>query len=605
MTSYRFFTAMSPKVRLRLLLLTAVSLFTLAVRFAWLKPDMAVGSVRYLGYWAVAAIVATGIYVGYRAFRNWRFSVPVHAAPLAVTIVCALFLQLHEPHRLRVMYDEYVLLETSREMHLERQAFVAAAAGYKNGNIVMMHGFVDKRPLLFSFLLSLVHDSSGYRIANVYVLNGLISFALFWLVFWLGEAIGGRRFGYLGMLLVAGIPLVANVATSGAYDLLNMTLIVAFLLAARRYGEEPSAENQNLLVMTGVLLAQARYESMLFLIPLAVVVAWTWWRNRKVQITRLSVMAPAMILLPLLCNLVYLSNDGFFESKMLGVPFFDASNLAPNLERMVYYFFNFSRDLTNSPVVSYAGSAALLLLLVGVRSTFRRGNVYPSILIIVFASLFVILGNTGMMLANFWGQFDDPMASRFSLPLQLMLVVAILVALAQFRQREHAATVGLLLAGVSIWIWSIPTTSRHFATSRLFSANETEWMVGEVLERFDHRTLVLGNSALPLMTRNLPAVPFAVFNAYSEGFWSLIEKGYYDQIVVFQTLQIDPETKQAKDASPYPITSRAVLEPMFETRFRVDYISRCSRLVGVRANEPEAKLAGEDAQSAKPPSQDP
>jgi hypothetical protein len=597
----RFVAVMSPGSRLRLLLLAAVSLLTLAVRFAWIRPDIAVWSVRHLGYWAVATIVATGVYFGYRAFRSWRFSLPIHAPPLAAAALCALFLQLHEPHRLRVMYDEYVLIGTSREMHLERQAFVTASVGYHSGNANTIQGGVDKRPLLFPFLLSLVHDVSGYRISNVYVLNGLISFALFWLVFWLGDALGGRRFGYLGMLLIAGIPLVANVATSGAYDLLNVTLIAVLLLAAKRYCEDPSADNQNLLVMAGVLLAQTRYESMLFLIPLAVVVAWTWWRNRRIEITRLSVVAPAMILLPLLCNLVYVSNDGFFENKYLGVPFFDLSNLAPNLEHMVYYLFNFSRNSTNSPLVSYAGSVALLLLLVGARSIFRKGTVNTGTLVILFASLVVVLANTGMMLANFWGQFDDPMASRFSLPMQLMLVVAILVALAQIRQRERVARAGLVVAGLSIWVWTIPTSSRHFATSSLFSANETEWMVGEVLKRFDHRTLVLSDSALQLVTRNRPSVPFVAFNSYPKEFWSLKEQGYYDQVVVFQTMRIDSATKDAKDAAPEPLTTDAILEPMFETRFQVGYISRCSRMVGLVEKEAEPEPSPAAGNPAKVP----
>jgi hypothetical protein len=596
---------MSPASRLRLLLLTAVSLLTLAVRFVWLKPDMAVGGVRYFGYWVIAAIVATGVYVGYRAFRSWRFSVSIHAAPLAAATACALFLQLHEPHRLRVMYDEYVLIGISRGMHLDRQAFVDGSAGYASGNVVRLQGGVDKRPLLFPFLLSLIHDITGYRISNVYVLNGVISLGLLWFVFWLGEAIGGRRFGFLAILLVAGIPLVANVATSGAYDLLNMALIVALLLAARRYCEEPDADNQNLLVMTGVLLAQARYESMLFLISLAAVVAWTWWRNRRVEITRLSVLAPTMILLPLLCNLVYLSNDAFFESKVLGVPFFAASNVGPNLEHLVYYFFNFSKFSTNSPLVSYAGSAALLLVIVGARSIFRKGAVNTGVLVILFASLVVVVANTGMMLANFWGQFGDPMASRFSLPLQLILVLAILVALAQLRHRERAATAGIVLAGLSIWVWTIPTNSRHFATSSLFSANETEWVVSEVLKRFDHRTLVIGDSALPLVTRNRPAVPFGVFNLSPGEFWSTIIRGYYDEIVVFQTLHIDPETKQVKDASPYPLTDEAVLEPLFETRFQVGYISRCSRLIGIVGKDVEPDPSAAGTESAKEPSQDP
>lgn len=574
--------------RLRLLLLIATGLFVLVVRFVLLAPNHAVGALRLLGYWAIAAIVITAVVVVVKAFKGWRFSRIHHAGPAAAAVACALFLQIHEPRMLRVLYDEYVLVDTSLQMHLEREAWVPGQAQYDDGRIVHLSGFVDKRPVLFAFLLSLIHDISGYRVANVFVLNGVISVALFWFVFWLGEAIGGRRIGYAAMLLLVGIPLVANVATSGAYDLLNLALLAALMLVARRYVEEPTEANQNLLVMTGVLIAQTRYESILFLLSLAAVVAVSWWRSRRIQLTRLAVISPLMILLPLLFNLVYLSQDEFFESKRLGVAFFDVANYPRNLEHAVYYFFDLSGDLTNSPLVSFAGIAGLLLMVVGVRSLVSKTFARPYVVLVLLAFLPVVVANIVMILANFWGLFDDPMASRFSMPLQLFMLLAILVGVAQLKARELGAGILIAIASFSIWAWTIPTNARHHATSGWFTPNEVEWQVSEVLQRFDFRTLVICDSALPLIAHRRPAAPFVLFNFNPRRFWELKTRGLYEQIVIFQTFHVDPKTGAEEDVAYNPPPKNLKLEPMFETRFHENYVSRFSRLVGFN-EEPAPK----------------
>jgi len=571
---------MPPASRLRLLLLLATGLVTLVVRFSLLESGQTMGLVILFGYWAIAAIAITAIGVGVKAFKGWSFSWAYHGWPLVAAVVCAIFLQIHEPRKLRVLYDEYVLITTSLQMHLERAAAVPAQAQYDNGRIIHPNGFADKRPLLFPFLLSLVHDLTGYRVANVFVLNAIISVALFWLVFWLGEAIGGQRFGYAGVLLVAGIPLLANVATSGIFDLLNLALLAAFILAARRYLETPSGENQNLFVMAGVLIAQSRYESILFLLPLAFMVALTWWRNRRVEVTRLAVAAPLMILLPLMCNLLHVSNKEFTQHQSVGVEQFDFANFIPNLSRDVYYLFNFSGLLTNSPLVSFAGVVSMLLVIVGVRSTLSKPTHRPGIATVFFAITPVVIGNVGIMLFYWWGQFDDSLAARFSLPLQLTLIFAILLAVAQFRARERAAAVLIGVASISIWAWTIPTSARHATTLLTFTSKEVEWQVSQVLARFDHRTLVFSESALPFVAHRRPSLPFVLFNKDPRKMWQLKTQGLYDELIFFQTIKVDPTTGEETDISNDAPSKALKLELIVETRFHENIVSRLSRWVG-------------------------
>lgn len=580
--SARFLAAMQPAQRLRLLLLLVVGLFALVVRFVLLSSGEAVELIRTFGYWAIAVIVAIAALAIFRSFRSWRLSWLLHGWPLVASVACAVFLQLHEPRKLKVLYDEYVLTTISLQMHLERMAVVPAQAQYEQGRIVHFSGFVDKRPLLFPFLLSLAHDVSGYRVANVFVLNGLISVVLFWFVFWIGEAIGGRRFGYAGMLILAGIPLVANVATSGIFDLFNLALLAGLFLAARRYLEDPTGTNQNLLVMTAVLIANTRYESILFLFSVASVVGVVWWRNRRIEVTWLSVVSPLMVLPVLLCNLIHLSYSGFTQNQDVGVSQFELANVALNLSRDIYYLFDFSGLQSNSVLVSYGGVVALLLVIVGMRSILSKGTNRPDAAVVFFSILPVILGVFVIMLFYWWGQFDDPMATRFSLPLQFALVIAMLLAVSQVRLRERAGIALSTIAALMMWVWAVPGNARHASSLITFTVLEVEWQVEQVLSKFDHRTMVFCESALPLVAHRRPAIPFIILNEDPKRYWRLKTAGLYDQLLVFQTIRVDPETGKETDISNDAPTDNLKLETILETRFSENVITRFSRWVGFK-----------------------
>ena len=59
--------------------------------------------------------------------------------------------------------------------------------------VVVLDTFLDKRPYFFAFLVSLVHDLTGYRIANIFLVNVALAPALFGLVYWFARALTGRR----------------------------------------------------------------------------------------------------------------------------------------------------------------------------------------------------------------------------------------------------------------------------------------------------------------------------------------------------------------------------------------------------------------------------
>ena len=196
----------------------------------------------------------------------------------------AVFLHLHERHEFKIVADEVVLSSTAMEMHFERQAAVVVRGYDYAGNFTPLNVYVDKRPLLFPFFVSLVHDLTGYRVANVFALNALLSLALTTLFYVLGRRLGGPPAGVAAVLLLCAIPLVAQNTTGGGFELLNMVMIVLTLWLGLRYAERPTTDRLCAFVLAGVLLAEARYESAVFVLPVGATIFYTWWRERRVDL---------------------------------------------------------------------------------------------------------------------------------------------------------------------------------------------------------------------------------------------------------------------------------------------------------------------------------
>ena len=64
----------------------------------------------------------------------------------------------------------------------------------------------------------MVHDLTGYRPANAFVLNGVLTFGFLGMVFHLGRVLAGRMAGWLGVVLFAGLPLLGQNSTGGGFE---------------------------------------------------------------------------------------------------------------------------------------------------------------------------------------------------------------------------------------------------------------------------------------------------------------------------------------------------------------------------------------------------
>jgi hypothetical protein len=558
------------------------------LRYAWLSQQAAATWVIHTSYWFLLALMVWTIVAIARLWRDrartetpsWR----EQAVMLAPVGVLAVMLHVQEPHLLKVNYDENVLMGISRTMHYEHLAGWPGGAHLYYGTTTPVSIMADKRPVFFPFLLSIVHTLTGYRVANAFVLNGLVGAGFLFGLYGLGRAYQSSHGGVLLAVLLAGVPLVAQIATSGAFDLLNAALIVALGLRMRAYVSVPTGRRLELLTLVSLCLANTRYESMLYVLAPAVAFLAVWRRERAMpELPWTLVLAPIGLLPALLSNAVFNSSDTFLQA---GAERFWALGYFPhNISHALYYLFNPARGGTNSVWLAALGMVALVLLLFVLRwQAAMRRPLRPETLALIFVGG-LIACNVGVALGLRWGAWDDPLVSRFSLPFWVLLGWSVL-EVARHLEEAHRWLIVKPLTYVSlaiVFLFALPDASQARATHKLKAGTALAWALDFLKEYDPHRSvLVLANSSIPYINEGYAALPLDKSLVKFPKYAATVQHGLYRDVLIVAEERRDRETGAwVSDAKHQELMVGAKLQELSQLTIDPFYRLRIFRVIGI------------------------
>ncbi|MFM1747420.1 MAG: hypothetical protein RLZZ188_1086 [Verrucomicrobiota bacterium] len=573
--------------RMRWLLLSSVA--AAVTGFAAVPDRHAIAFVSKAGYWMVLAGVACWIWslrvggvIGFGR-RPWGRLDPVGAALIAGA---GLILLVHERFGFKIVMDELMLLGTSMSMHLDRLVLTPLRGNDIQGAFEILEGMVDKRPLLFPFLLSVVHDVAGYRPENAFALNVVLTFVLLGLVWKLGGRLAGRTGGALGVVLLAGLPLLGQNATGGGFELLNLVMIVVTLLLGVRFAERRDGPALGALVFSAVLLAQVRYESVVFLGPVALLVILVWVRDGRAEIPWPVVAAPLLLVhVPLHQRIFDLrasaweltSRPGFTEP-------FSVSYVPDNLAHALAFFFGRASDQPNSLVLSALGGLAVPFVALRVARWRLEPAGVPAVSAVTALFGLGFLLHFALLMCYFWGKFDDPVIRRLSLPAHLGLVLAVLLLLPAI-PTVVARRVVLAVAVLGVLIRGVPSMAAHAYSQEYTPGRETAWRreFMAAMPRPDY--LMIDNDATLWVTHRVSATPTSVASKRVADIAFHLRNRTFSDILVFQRFNVDPDsgalTLRAGD-DPGPAF---LLEPVAERRLHPLTLSRISRVREIRTGD--------------------
>ena len=472
---------------LKFLLLVIVAAFAVFFGKWGISDQRAVYLFGMTVYWFVFVNFICLLYFLYQSYRKrivravsdlgWR-----RVLIGGVVIIGSLqFVTRSEPAGFKTVMDEHIIASTAQGMHRSRVASTSMRYHIVNERPVLLNNQVDKRPVFFAFLVSVVHDVFGYHAENsirlnVYVLCPL----LFVLLYVLGNRLGGAWGGGLLCLLIASIPLCGFTFRGGGLELLNLVMLVAVALLAMDFWEDPSALRCGALCFATTLLAQTRYESVIFILPVVLIILFCWYRERKISVSWALIITPILLVPYLWQNRVFSMSKVQWQLEGKELPF-SLEYLPANWERSVYYFFNFDGSVPNSWLICCIGVVAgLFVCLMSFRKLREHQLSLESRYIALALYLPAYVGLFGVLLCFSW-DFGGVLVQRLCLPLYLPLAVLIVVFLKELNFQSRKVRIAVV-ACMSIYVvgYALPVTS-----TRGYNMGAGWWEYVKITEMFD------------------------------------------------------------------------------------------------------------------------
>ena len=148
------------------------------------------------GYYYILGVFSLFAYYAWRfarakrgVSRGWLRRPGIAGAAIGSGLLFAVW---SDPFKHKILFDEFVIQGTAYEMHATKQVSTILRAYNIGGTWLSIDTFLDKRPYFFPFLVSLLHDFTGYRIANIFALNVACAAALLGLLYWFARELAGR-----------------------------------------------------------------------------------------------------------------------------------------------------------------------------------------------------------------------------------------------------------------------------------------------------------------------------------------------------------------------------------------------------------------------------
>ena len=509
----------------------------LVIPSSLLSVEDAVYYIRLYGYWSISLIVLFSLISFIRVCKmingsRIRWFVSQNVWGLVAISFAWFFINFHVDKKFRVANDEYMLSTVAKTMYSDGKTYSPSVVHYYEGQVFSKVGIVGKRPILFQYLLSLIHTVTGFRPENVFWLNSFLALILLVMIYCLTLCVGNRSMGILAVLLIASLPLFAENANGGGYEVLNLCLISMLCLSSIYYLRCPGSSGLNLMVCISVLLANCRYESILYVLVPAILYLVKSIRNKQFMLTWFVAFSPLILILPLLSYSVFQGYESFFQTSREN--FFSFSHLPDNLWYAFQYLFHFGTDYSNSLLVSFGGFAGgcylFINFLANPQNFFNKRGSFISLSVVFSITVY----NTFLALSCWWGGWIDPLTSRFSLPLHFWGVLITSFALKKLLSIKPVAA--CIFSCCILYIATVTSHNNKKINNeqRFMASTATDLGISWFLENVKQKeNLVISPQGFVFDLYDYATIPPLVAVSFPERVMLMKDLGVYKDIYIF------------------------------------------------------------------------
>ncbi len=534
----------------------------------------------YLSYYVIFAVVLFWFGAVFGFFRDWKISfvsyVKGNCRGILFSLLTAMVVFLSVSQGFRVLSDETNLLSVSKSMTFHKTVDNGTEGKWYYGTFwKSAESVTEKRPFLFPFAVSILHNLLGYNPNNAFILNFLVLWGVLFLIYRIVQPHLGDLWSYAAMVLVVSHPLVCLSATSASFELLNLFFVLLSFKSLQCYFKNNSSSALFFLVMNLVMLANVRYESFIFLLVVMGVLFWTGYIKPRIfsescvwgiiPFFFLSLIWQRMILL------------GVSDSNLQGgswVKAFQFSNLGHNVNLFFKYVLDLSGHLGYAGLLSWIGIAAIVYYVFKF-SIFYKDYRSKESAVLLLVSI-VSLGAVFMLMLLYQGHIaDHPMNGRLYIPILAALAVIPVFVFADVFKKAQEMTIAGVLCCVAIFFYYHPVAVEDRLSNQLFVVRDFKFVLDFLQKNAVKNDLLICGRPGQYIVYNYGAISFSTANKKKDEILSQYKNRLFNKIYVIQ--EIEYKTKAPEKTNV--VTSEYQLRTIQEVQGGAGYVLRISEVI--------------------------
>ncbi len=491
---------------------------------------------------------------GWSAWREWHtFSIAPRiflqkmfvGILTAAVLTCIIWKGIGPSYK--VLSDESNLMGVARSMFYERTVKHVLTGEYYYDNLWPLSIDTPKRPFIYPLLVSFFHGIFGYSIDNGFYVNGVTLFLLLCWVFGIVSAVAGSWIGVAAQLLVAAQPIIGITATSAGYDTLSLFFQLIMLTSVWQLLQRVTPQRLLFLWWTGMVLANVRYETILFL-PFLFGCLWMWglvkWKDLRVYKWH-------YFSAPLFCIsrvLQMILKAGTYENPP-GVPVLGWVNFQKHFPIFLRGLVDFTFSLPYATILTLLALALIVIEFAWALYCKRRNRTSrwdQRSLRFAFAVLGVVGGGMVIYLSHHFGRYEHPTQARLFIVFAAVTSLLPLLALRWIAPAYlGSAKKWSVVIGAVFFALYFPIAAEGRFVNRLTGIRTANATLQFFRSLGTHNILIVADSPGLFVVENFGAVNFQYVRQNEARVLNNLKRHLYQDMYLMET--VDYTTKKSKE----------------------------------------------------------
>ena len=290
------------------------------------------------GYYFIFAAFSLWVAYLFKLYANrFKSLILKHYSGLLLSTLIIVLVFWIAPPKFKILNDETNLIGVSMSMYQSKKISLPIQGVNLDFRNAEYQSSIDKRPLLYPFLVSLVHSVWGYSADNGFVVNFICGVLALFIFYLLVAAHLPKLYALLAILIMASLPNFFMWVTSSGFETLNLFFIIFTIYCFNSVIASRNIARAELLFLTLVLVSQCRYESAIFTLALLILLPWLVKKESIAAFSIITYVTPVLFI-PILWQTRLYADLPVVNKVLTGVA------QVPNM----YDAFSFHHLITNS-----------------------------------------------------------------------------------------------------------------------------------------------------------------------------------------------------------------------------------------------------------------